>query len=188
MNIGGNFNHGIEIPRSPPKQTSLSDLKEETGKLASEKKLEMKPISEMNMSEKRKLEKLKLRDQEVRTHEQAHVAAGGKYIKSAIHYDYQVGPDGRKYAVGGNVKIDSQPVPNQPQETIAKMQVVRKAALAPAQPSSADHQVAQKASSEEAKARQELAQKKLEEQATEKYSFHQQQGESDSQDNFSIVV
>lgn len=113
----------------------------------------------LSPEEEEKLAKLKKRDQEVRTHEQAHKAAGGQYAGSAS-YSYQTGPDGRQYAVGGEVSIDLSPVPNDPQATIAKMQQIRRAALAPAQPSSQDQQVAAQAGRIEAKARAELAQQK----------------------------
>lgn len=116
----------------------------------------------LSPEEEEKLAKLKERDQEVRTHEQAHKAAGGQYAGSAS-YTYQTGPDGRQYAVGGEVSIDLSPVPNEPQATIAKMQQIRRAALAPAQPSSQDQQVAAQAGRIEAKARAELAQQKASE-------------------------
>ncbi|MFK7961481.1 MAG: putative metalloprotease CJM1_0395 family protein [Phycisphaerales bacterium] len=110
----------------------------------------------LDSSEKKQVEELKARDREVRTHEQAHKAAGGQYA-GAISYSYQTGPDGQRYAVGGSVSIDAGPVPGDPEATIAKMQVVRRAALAPAEPSSQDQRVASQASRTEAEARAELA-------------------------------
>lgn len=109
-------------------------------------------------AEQEKIEKLKQRDQEVRTHEQAHKAAGGQHAGAAT-YTYETGPDGRRYAVGGEVSVDISPVPGDPQATITKMQQIRRAALAPAQPSSQDRQVAAQASRIEAEARAELARK-----------------------------
>jgi len=115
----------------------------------------------LTAEEEEKLEKLKERDREVRAHEQAHKAAGGQCAGSAS-YSYQTGPDGRPYAVGGEVSVDLSPVPGDPQATIAKMQQIRRAALAPAQPSSQDRLVAAQAGRIEAKARAELAEKKTE--------------------------
>ncbi len=86
--------------------------------------------------------KLKARDGEVRGHEAAHIAAGGRYVTGGASYSYQKGPDGVQYAIGGEVGIDSSPIPGKPEETIAKMQVVRAAATAPAEPSGADLAVA----------------------------------------------
>ncbi|NOG31784.1 hypothetical protein HLB35_08410 [Halomonas sp. TBZ9] len=108
----------------------------------------------LNEQEIRQVEQLKQRDQEVRQHERAHEIAGGPYTGSAS-YDYQSGPDGNRYAVGGEVPIDYGPVKGDPQATVEKMQTVISAALAPAEPSSKDLQVA-------AQARQYLLEAKLE--------------------------
>jgi hypothetical protein len=95
-------------------------------------------------------------DQQVRAHEQAHRSAGGSYA-GAPTYQYQKGPDGKNYAVGGEVSIDAGTIRNDPQATIAKMEVVQRAALAPDQPSAQDLKVAAQAQLEAAKARQELS-------------------------------
>ena len=99
---------------------------------------------------------LKARDAEVRRHEQAHAAVGGQYA-SAPSYSYQTGPDGRQYAVGGAVQIDVSPVDGDPAATITKMEVVQAAALAPAEPSAADRQVAALAATLRAQAIADLA-------------------------------
>ncbi len=95
---------------------------------------------ELTEEEQKQVEELKARDREVRAHEQAHKAVGGQYA-GAISYDYQRGPDGQDYAVGGSVPIDVSPE-NDPEDTVAKMRVVIKAALAPAEPSAADRAIA----------------------------------------------
>lgn len=112
--------------------------------------------TELTEEETAQVEKLRARDREVRTHEQAHKSAGGRYA-GAISYDYQTGPDGKRYAVGGSVPIDVSPVPNDPEATIQKMDQVQRAALAPAEPSGADRRVAAQASRTRAEARAELA-------------------------------
>ncbi len=112
--------------------------------------------SELDEEDQAKVEVLKKRDREVRTHEQAHKSAGGQHA-GAIHFETQRGPDGQSYAVGGHVNIDVSPVADDPHATLAKMQQVMRAALAPADPSSADRAVAAKASSQAAEARQELS-------------------------------
>jgi len=94
--------------------------------------------------EQKQVQELKKQDSEIRAHEQAHKTAGGPYASSPS-FETVTGPDGREYAVSGEVKIDSSPVPNNPEATIRKMEVVIRAALAPAQPSSQDQQVAQQA-------------------------------------------
>jgi hypothetical protein len=109
--------------------------------------------------DQKKVKELEKRDQVVRSHEAAHIAAGGQYVKGGATYQYQKGPDGKMYAVGGEVSIDTSPVKGDPQATIAKMETIKAAALAPADPSGQDRAVAAEASQEEAQARQEEAQK-----------------------------
>jgi len=91
------------------------------------------------------LQQLIKTDQEVRAHEQAHIAASGGLATSGPNYVYVTGPDGKLYAVGGDVNIDVSPVQNNPDATIQKMDTVIRAALAPAQPSSQDYTVASQA-------------------------------------------
>jgi hypothetical protein len=98
---------------------------------------------------------LQQRDTEVRAHEQAHKSAAGGH-GGAISLSYQTGPDGRKYAVGGSVPVDISPIKGDASATIQKMQVIQRAALAPAEPSSADRRVAARASQFATKARMEL--------------------------------
>ncbi len=100
----------------------------------------------------RELEK---RDREVRAHEQAHMAAGTGNIVQGADYSYQRGPDGQRYAVGGDVQIDVSPVPGDPEATIEKAEEIYKAALAPARPSAQDRQVAAQAMQMKAEARAE---------------------------------
>lgn len=111
-------------------------------------------LPELSEADQRTVETLKARDQEVRTHEEAHKSAGGQYT-GAISYEYQTGPDGKRYAIGGSVPIDVAPE-DTPKATIDKMRVVIAAALAPAEPSAADHAVAQQAQSQMMAAQSEL--------------------------------
>jgi hypothetical protein len=110
----------------------------------------------LSEGEQKQVAELKKRDREVRQHEQAHQAAGGQYA-SAPSYEYQKGPDGQQYAVGGEVQIDSSPIAGDPEATIEKMRVVKAAALAPAEPSGQDRKVAAAADAAAQQARAELA-------------------------------
>ena len=110
----------------------------------------------LSKEEQQQVAKLRARDQEVRTHEQAHVAAAGARFRGGPFYSYQQGPDGKRYAVGGSVKIDTSPG-RTPEETIQRAAQIRAAALAPAEPSGADRAIAANAARMEAQARQELA-------------------------------
>jgi len=112
----------------------------------------------MSRSEMEMIRELQTRESEVRAHEQAHIAAGGRFVQGGASFTYRMGPDGRMYAVGGEVSIDTQPVPGDPQATLEKAQQIRRAALAPSEPSAQDLQAAAKASRMAAKARAELRQ------------------------------
>ena len=108
-------------------------------------------------ADQKKLQQLKKRDTEVRQHEQAHLAAAGSLAQGGPSYEYESGPDGKRYAVGGEVSIDTSKVPNDPAATRDKARQIRRAALAPVQPSGKDHQVAAKAAQMELQAARELA-------------------------------
>lgn len=64
--------------------------------------------------------------------------------------------------MGGEVGIDSSPIPNDPQATIRKAQQIQAAAQAPANPSATDRQVAANAAHMESEARQEISRQGLE--------------------------
>lgn len=106
--------------------------------------------------EQRVVAELKKRDAEVRAHEAAHKAAAGAYA-GAISYTYQQGPDGRRYAVGGEVPIDISTIPGDPHATVRKMQQIRRAATAPAEPSGSDRAVAAAATKAILQAQAEIA-------------------------------
>lgn len=92
--------------------------------------------------QREQVEKLKERDREVRTHEQAHASRAGGYAQGGPQYQLQAGPDGRQYAVAGHVDIDTSPIPGNPEATLQKARVIQAAAQAPAEPSGADRAVA----------------------------------------------
>ncbi|MDO6566852.1 putative metalloprotease CJM1_0395 family protein [Alteromonas sp. 1_MG-2023] len=105
--------------------------------------------------EQQEISDLETRDQEVRTHEQAHAAAGGQYAGSP-QYEYTTGPDNKRYVTDGEVSIDISEL-NSPEETLRKMEQVRAAALAPAEPSAQDLKVAAEATQKSVEARSEIA-------------------------------
>ncbi len=154
------------ITTKDPRHQSPTDTVNLTAKDRTEKSEEKSgekgPLDKLTPEEQRIVNDLKKRDAEVKAHEQAHIAAGGPYVRGAASYEYERGPDNRNYAVGGEVSIDTSPE-NTPEATIRKMQIVRRAALAPANPSGQDRSVAAQASQIEAQARQELQKEKQEE-------------------------
>lgn len=102
----------------------------------------------------RQVSALKETEQKVRAHEAAHMAAGGS-LAGGVSYQYQVGPDGKSYIVGGEVPINIS-AEKTPQATVDKMSQVIRAALAPADPSAQDMAVAAQASATEQSAQVEL--------------------------------
>jgi hypothetical protein len=122
-----------------------------------------KPNGEMmSQEEKMVLKDLQGRDTAIRAHEAAHLAAAGQFARSGASFSYKKGPDGRDYAVGGEVMIDTSRE-SSPEATIAKMRTVRAAALAPANPSPQDRKVAAAATTTASDAATELRTIKLEE-------------------------
>ncbi|WP_244433740.1 putative metalloprotease CJM1_0395 family protein [Azospirillum sp. B506] len=89
------------------------------------------------------VQKLKQADTSVRQHEAAHQAAGGSHAGGAS-FTFTRGPDGKNYATAGEVPIDVSPEA-EPAATVAKMEQVKAAALAPADPSPQDMRVAAQA-------------------------------------------
>ncbi len=111
-------------------------------------------------------------DQHVRAHEQAHLAAAGPYATGAPSYSYTVGPDGKLYAVGGEVSLDISPDPSSPENTIQKARTIQAAANAPLDPSSQDRMVAAAAAQME-----EVAQREITEQRHDAYAADVAEGD-----------
>ncbi len=120
---------------------------------------------DVSKDEQLEVEKLKRRDAEVRAHEQAHVSAAGNLAQGGANFSFETGPDGKRYAVGGDVSIDTSAVAGDPQATLRKAQQIRRAASAPVDPSAQDRSVAAQASTMEVQARAEMAQQLRDKQA-----------------------
>ena len=118
-----------------------------------------KNIGELSLEEQRIVTELQAADTNVRAHEAAHMAAGGG-LTSPASYTYERGPDNKMYAVAGEVGI-STGEGNTPQESLNKAQTIRRAALAPADPSPQDLKVAAQAASMEMSARAQILQEKM---------------------------
>ena len=145
----------------PTKKDAIVNISSEGRELLKNAQIEQKIESksdtnklenELSKEEQKQVEELKARDVEVRAHEQAHLRAAGKYAASGTKFEYSKGPDGKQYVVGGHVDIDTSEIPNDPEATIQKAQVIIKAANAPMTPSSKDKQIAAQAAQMEAKA------------------------------------
>ena len=111
----------------------------------------------LTLEQQEELLQMQQRDQEVRLHEQQHASVGGQHTGSP-QYEYTTGPDGKQYVVEGSVSVDLSPIAGDPNATIEKMRQVKAAALAPAEPSSADKEAAARADAHRAQATAELMQ------------------------------
>ncbi len=119
----------------------------------------------------RALERLKSKDQRVRAHVAAHMRAAARYVRGPASHSYERGPDGRHYAVSGDVTFDVGAVPNSPQASLRKAAAIQAGALAPMDPSSSDLAAARAAAA--------LADRIVETIATEAASAeHEHAGES----------
>jgi len=118
-------------------------------------------IKKLSTAEEVQVSELQARDTEVRAHEAAHIAAGGSAVTGGASFSYQKGPDGKQYAVGGEVPISIGG--STPQERIDSAQAAQAGALAPSNPSPQDLKVASSAARIEAQARQELAEENSQE-------------------------
>ena len=144
------------------KSSDAQKLEKELKKEKEAKELSQKSSSdELSEDEKRLVLDLASRDSEVRAHEAAHQAAGGG-MTGAASYTYQQGPDGKMYAIGGEVSI-SMKSGSTPEETIANARQIAAAAMAAGNPSPQDFAVASSARVMEMKAEQQLARKEQEE-------------------------
>jgi len=161
-------------------EESATPLSKESNETKDESKEEKsskveKSSQDLSPSERQQVSQLQQRDSEVRAHEAAHIAAGGAAISGAASFTYQKGPDGKLYAVGGEVPISSSGG-NTPEEKIAIAKQIQAGALAPANPSPQDLKVASSAAVMEAKARQELSlenQEELKQKAANTYEENQ---------------
>ena len=100
------------------------------------------------------LQRLRAIEQRVKAHELAHKIAGGE-LAGPVHYRYTKGPDGRLYITGGEVPLHLRKG-RTPEETVEITRKVRRAALAPSDPSPQDRAVAARATAMEMRARIEM--------------------------------
>lgn len=142
-----------EAASTEPTSTEAQTAQQTTEKQTDEETDDAVALDETELQE---VQQLQRRDSEVRVHEQAHKAVGGE-LAGSINLDLTTGPDGKRYATSGSVSIDVSEVPNEPSKTVRKMERVQRAALAPADPSSADRQAASDAAKKAQGARQQLA-------------------------------
>ena len=86
----------------------------------------------------RVLDKFKKTDADIKSHEQIHASIG--QTTSPISYNYQEGPDGKMYAIGGQVRLDTS-IPSDPKAAAFKLDMIEKAAAGPMNSSGADSSI-----------------------------------------------
>lgn len=156
MNISGlNFQLSAPLPQAAPKPPGDGALQARENGAPSQ--VAASDATTPTAEEQAQLRALKIRDREVRQHEQAHLAAAGGLATSGANFTYQRGPDGVNYAIGGEVSIDTS-AGSTPEETLRRARIIQAAAQAPADPSSQDQAVAAKGAQMARQAQAELAQ------------------------------
>jgi hypothetical protein len=150
----------VEVSVSAPISAITPNIAAGSASKAKLEKSSTEESTQHSQQDLQQIQKLKARDREVRAHEAAHVAAGAGLVKGGASFTYQRGPDGVQYAIGGEVQIDTSKVAGDPQATVRKSERIRAAALAPAQPSSADRAIAARAAQMAIEARAEINQQR----------------------------
>lgn len=131
-------------------------------------------VSERQEAEdRREIDRLAARDREVRAHEQAHQTAGGN-LAGAASFQYERGPDGVSYAVSGEVPIRLGSGNDNPREALEVARRVQRAALAPAEPSIQDRQVAAQAAQMEQEALRDIAELERQEQIQQREELQEE--------------
>ncbi|MBA2483358.1 MAG: hypothetical protein H0V39_02860 [Nitrosomonas sp.] len=142
--------HDISQARNNGQAESSNHVREHTN-------TESSTTRQQDLAEQNQINELRSRDREVRAHEMAHLSAAGSLSRGGPTFEFVVGPDGQRYAVAGEVQIDTSGVPGDPEATLQKAQQIQQAALAPAQPSAQDRSVAIAAAAMAAEAQAETA-------------------------------
>lgn len=127
------------------KRAELSSVEKKDREKSAYEKSDTVNLSDNRYDEddyKRVLEKFKNLDSQTRAHEQTHAALGD--TTGAISYNYQVGPDGKLYATGGHVRLDTT-IPEDEAAALAKLDKLSTAASGPAGLSGADAQISRAA-------------------------------------------
>ena len=128
--------------------------------------------NQLTPAQQQQIEELRQIDGRVHRHEQAHIAAAGGLITSGPDYTYTYGPDGKPYAIGGEVGIDTS-AEKKPEDNIDKGLHIQAAALAPADPSAQDYQVASLGGRLEAQGHGDLVRQQQEERVAQEEAARQ---------------
>lgn len=148
-----------QVSTTLPQDGASASSKQEA---TAEAKKQVAAPRELTPAERRQVSELQQIDRTVRAHEQAHISAGRGVVTSGANFTYTYGPDGKTYAVAGEVGIDTSPE-RKPEANIDKGIRIQAAALAPRDPSPQDYQVAAVGSRLEGQGRSDLVHQQQEE-------------------------
>ena len=110
----------------------------------------------LSKEEQKEVKELERIDSQIRRHELTQKAIAGSYARGSVSFDYVTGPDGKKYAKEGHIKIDTRPIPNNPEATIRKARALRSVGLTSTNTSSQSRSVYAEITKIEREARIEL--------------------------------
>ena len=101
---------GATVQTKQETASALPTNTKNTPKLKSDPLVALSPAEEVDVfglsaEEREVIRQLQQRDLEVRNHESQHFRAAGGLAVGGSNFQYQQGPDGKNYAVGGNVDI-----------------------------------------------------------------------------------
>jgi hypothetical protein len=88
-----------------------------------------KPVGELDAEERAELRRLQARDARIRAKEMARLGAAGSLALSGARFRFEVGPDGRQYAVDGEVRVDTA-YEGDPERNLEKARQLQVTALA----------------------------------------------------------
>lgn len=168
--IGISSAKGVDVPMLrdqlnatiPSDGTGTSAPSSSKQEATAEARRQVAAKTELTSAEQRQVRELVQIDRTVRAHEQAHLSAGRGVVTSGANFTYTYGPDGKQYAIAGEVGIDTAPE-RKPEENIDKGIRIQEAALAPRDPSPQDYQVAAVGSRLEGQGRSDLVREQQDE-------------------------
>ena len=102
------------------------------------------------------IEQLQSRSKQARASELSQYIAAGRYSRGAT-YRYTTGPDGQRYLSASAMQFDMAPFPDDPDATVAKMQAIKRAALAAACETDCQRRIVARADAEIEAARKAMA-------------------------------
>lgn len=181
-----NDEESLQFRKEKIQKSPDEEKKDELKELQNKQSIKSAASQELTEGEEQLVKDLSTRDAEVRAHESAHQAAGGG-MTGAASFTYQQGPDGKMYAIGGEVSI-SMKTGSTPEETIANARQIATAAMAAGDPSPQDFAVASSARIMEIKAQQQLTREQQEEAlGKEAYKNEGTQNSSDDEKFFETI-